>query len=283
MDLCDRKTLRPLLDRHGFRFSKSKGQNFLTDRRILKAIAAASEADQTCGVLEIGPGAGSLTAELAARAGKVAAVELDRDLLPVLAESVGGLPNVEIVAGDALKLDLAALAREKFGALTPLVCANLPYNITTPILEKLIETPRYQTLTVLLQKEVARRLSAPQGSGEAGAFSLYLQYHMEARTLFDVPRDRFYPAPKVDSALLRCIRRERPPVETDDPAFFFRVVRGGFLLRRKTLANSLSAALPEYSREALREAIRACGLPETVRGERLTLSDFAALAKTLKR
>ena len=301
MDLWNYQSLRSLLDRHGFRFSKSKGQNFLLDRRILEQIAAASEADRGCGVLEIGPGAGSLTIELAARAGKVAAVELDRDLLPVLAESVGTLSNVEIIPGDALKLDLASLAWEKFGAppaeeqsgnftphvqepsgaLTPIVCANLPYNITTPILEKLIETPCYRTITVLLQKEVARRLSAPPGSGEAGAFSLWLQYHMETRTLFDVPRTCFHPVPNVDSALLRCVRRKHPPVEAADEAFFFRLIRGAFLLRRKTLVNSLSAAFPEFSREFIREAVRACALPENVRGERLTFPEFAALARVL--
>ena len=281
MDLCEWKSLQGLLARHGFHFSKSRGQNFLLDRPILERIAAASEADRACGVLEIGPGAGSLTEELAARAGKVVAVELDRALLPVLAETVGQLPNVEIVPGDVLKLDLSALAEERYNGLTPIVCANLPYNITTPVLEKLVETPCYVSITVLLQKEVARRLSAPPGSGEAGAFSLWLQYHMETRTLFDVPRTCFHPVPNVDSALLRCVRRKHPPVEAADEAFFFRLIRGAFLLRRKTLVNSLSAAFPEFSREFIREAVRACALPENVRGERLTFPEFAALARVL--
>ena len=278
-NLCDIHTLRPLLERHGFRFSKSMGQNFLIDDTIPPRIAAASEADRSRGVLEIGPGAGVLTVELAKRAGRVVSVELDRSLLPVLRETLAPCPNAEVVEGDALKLDLAALAAEKFDGLTPVVCANLPYNITTPILTRLIDTPCFLTVTVLLQKEVARRLSAPPGSPDGGAFSLYLHYHMEAEYLFDVPRDRFLPAPRVDSAVLRCVRRDRPAVETADEAFFFRVVRGGFLLRRKTLANSLSAA--GFPKEAVRAAMERCGLPDRVRGEALTLEQYADLARNL--
>ena len=283
MNLCDEKTIRELLGRHGFRFSKSLGQNFLIDPQIPADIAAASGADETCGVLEIGPGIGPLTAELAQRAGKVVSVELDRSLLPVLAETLAPYPNVEVVSGDVLKLDLSALAAEKFAGLTPMVCANLPYNITTPVLTKLIEAPCFQTFTVLIQKEVAQRLAAPQGSGDGGAFSLFLQYHMEPELLFEVPREKFLPSPKVTSAVLRCVRRDRPPVETADETFFFRVVRGAFLLRRKTLANSLSAALPGISKETAQAAITRCGLPADIRGERLTLEDFAALTAALGR
>lgn len=281
MNLCDRETLRALLGRHGFHFSKSMGQNFLIDPAVPAAISAASQADRTCGVLEIGPGVGCLTAELAQRAGKVVSVELDKKLLPVLAETMEPYDNVEIVSGDALKLDLAALAAEKFAGLRPLVCANLPYNITTPVLTKLVETPCFESLTVLLQKEVARRLAARQGSSEVGAFTLWLQYHMETEILFDVPAGKFLPAPKVDSAVLRCVRRETPAAAVEDEAFFFRVIRGAFLLRRKTLANSLAAALPEAGREAIQAAIERCGLPPAVRGEKLTLEDFAALAAEL--
>ncbi len=283
MNLCDRETLRALLGRHGFHFSKSMGQNFLIDPQVPADIAAASQADGSCGVLEIGPGVGCLTAELAQRAGKVVSVELDRKLLPVLAETMEGFSNVEIVPGDVMKLDLAALAAEKFAGLRPVVCANLPYNITTPVLTKLVEAGCFESVTVLLQKEVACRLAAPQGSSEGGAFTLWLQYYMEAEALFSVPAAKFYPAPKVDSAVLRCVRRERPAVEAGDEAFFFRVVRGAFLLRRKTLANSLSAALPELGREAVQDAINVCGLPAAVRGEKLTLEDFARLAGELKK
>ncbi|MBQ9331049.1 MAG: ribosomal RNA small subunit methyltransferase A, partial [Oscillibacter sp.] len=235
MELCDMGTIRSLLERHGFRFSKSMGQNFLIDPEVPRRIAAASQADAGCGVLEIGPGIGPLTAELARRAGRVVSVELDRSLLPVLAETMAPYPNVEIVAGDAMKLDLAALAAEKLAGLTPIVCANLPYNITTPLLTRFIETPCFQTVTVLIQKEVAQRLAAPQGSAEGGSFSLFLQYHMEAEVLFDVPREKFLPAPKVTSAVLRCVRRPSPAVAVEDEGWFFRVMRGAFLLRRKTL------------------------------------------------
>ena len=283
MNLCDYNTIRELLGRHGFHFSKSMGQNFLIDPEVPYNIAAASQADETCGVLEIGPGIGPLTKELAQRAGKVVSVELDKSLLPVLAETMASYSNVEIVPGDAMKLDLGALAAEKFQGLRPIVCANLPYNITTPVLTKLIETPCFETITVLIQKEVAQRLSAAQGSSDGGSFSLFLQYYMETEYLFDVPREKFLPAPKVTSAVLRCIRRKKPAVDVDDEEFFFKVVRGAFLLRRKTLPNSLAAALPPFSKESIIAAMAECGLPETVRGERLTLQDFANLSKTLKK
>ena len=283
MNLCDYNTIRDLLARHGFHFSKSMGQNFLIDPEVPRRIAEASGADAGCGVLEIGPGIGPLTAELAQRAGKVVAVELDRALLPVLAETMAPYPNVEIVPGDVLKLDLAALAAEKFSGLTPLVCANLPYNITSPVLESLVETPCFTAFTVMIQREVARRLCAPQGSSDGSSFSLFLQYHMEVEPLFDVPPEKFLPSPTVTSAVIRCVRRERPAVDVEDEAFFFKVLRGGFLLRRKTLANSLSAALPNLPKETIQRVIAQVGLPADVRGERLRLEEFAALAAALER
>ena len=282
MNLCDYSTIRDLLARHGFHFSKSMGQNFLIDPEVPRRIAEASGADGSCGVVEIGPGIGPLTAELARRAGKVAAVELDQKLLPVLSETMAPYPNVEIVPGDVLKLDLAALVGEKFPGLTPMVCANLPYNITSPVLEKLVETPCLTSFTVMIQREVARRLCAPQGSSDGGSFSLFLQYHMEAELLFDVPPEKFLPAPKVTSSVIRCVRRERPAVAVENEAFFFKVMRGAFLLRRKTLANSLSAALPEFFKEDIQRAMAGCGLPADIRGEKLTLADFAALSAALE-
>ena len=281
MNLCDLGTIQNLLGRHGFHFSKSMGQNFLIDPQIPANIAASSEADRSCGVLEIGPGIGPLTAELAQIAGKVVSIELDKSLLPVLAETMAPYENVEIVPGDAMKLDLQAIVEEKFGGLTPIVCANLPYNITTPVLTKLIETPCFESITVLIQKEVAQRLAAPQGSSDGGSFSLFLQYYMEPEYLFEVPREKFIPAPKVTSAVLRCVRRPKPAVEVEDEAFFFKVIHGAFLLRRKTLANSLAAALP-YSKEQVLAAMAEAGLPENVRGEKLTLQNFADLARALK-
>ena len=283
MNLCDYNTIRDLLARHGFHFSKSMGQNFLIDPEVPRRIAEASGADAGCGVLEIGPGIGPLTAELAQRAGKVVAVELDRALLPVLAETMAPYPNVEVVPGDVLKLDLTAIAAEKFQGLTPIVCANLPYNVATWYLEKLVESPCFTAFTVMIQREVARRLCAPQGSSEGGSFSLFLQYYMKPELLFDVPPEKFLPAPKVTSAVIRCVRRERPAVDVADESFFFKVMRGGFLLRRKTLANSLSAALPGIPKESIQQAIADMGLPAAVRGEQLTLEDFAALSAALGR
>ena len=233
MNLCNITTIKTLMQAHNISFRKEYGQNFLIDPEIPYNIAAASQADETCGVLEIGPGIGPLTSELAKRAGKVVSIELDQSLLPVLAETMAPFPNVEIVPGDAMKLDLNALIEEKFQGLRPIVCANLPYNITTPILEKLIQTPAIETVTVLIQKEVAQRLSVAQGDSDGGSFSLFLQYYMDTEYLFDVPREKFLPAPKVTSAVLRCVRREKPAVDVEDEEFFFKVMRGGFLLRRK--------------------------------------------------
>ena len=281
MDLCNRNDIQALLLRHGFRFSKSMGQNFLIADWVPRNTAEASGADKNSGVLEVGPGIGPLTRELCQRAGKVVSVELDHRLYPVLAETLSEYDNFTLVEGDILKQDLSALVAEHFAGLRPILCANLPYNITTPVLTKFVETPAIETVTVLIQKEVAQRLAAPQGSADGGAFSLYLQYYMETSYLFDVPREKFLPAPKVTSAVLRCVRREKPPVEVADEAFFFKVIKGAFLLRRKTLANSLSAALPGMDKAAIAAAIAACGLPAAVRGEALTLADFAALSGTL--
>ena len=282
VNLCNYDEIRNLLSRHGFHFSKSLGQNFLIDPSVPMNIAEASGADETCGVLEIGPGIGPLTAELAKRAAKVVAVELDKSLYPVLAETMADYPNVEIVPGDAMRLDLEALAAEKFPGLTPIVCANLPYNITTPILTKLSEAECFRSITVMIQKEVAQRVCAAPGTPECGAFSLLMQYRMETNLLFDVPRECFLPSPKVTSAVIHCVRRPAPAVEVEDEKFFLRCIQGAFLLRRKTLVNSLAAAFPQMEKERIRDAIVRCGLPETVRGEKLGLPELAELARYLQ-
>ena len=283
MNLCDYNTIRDLLARHGFHFSKSMGQNFLIDPEVPRRIAEASGADAGCGVLEIGPGIGPLTAELAQRAGKVVAVELDRALLPVLAETMAPYPNVEVVPGDVLKLDLTAIAAEKFQGLTPIVCANLPYNVTSPILEKLVESPCFTAFTVMIQREVARRLCAPQGSSEGGSFSLFLQYYMKPELLFDVPPEKFLPAPKVTSTVIRMTIREKPPAVVEDPDLFFQVVRAAFAQRRKTLVNCLYPLLEKsVEKQTLSGLLHACNLTETIRGERLTFADFAQLTGKLK-
>ena len=282
LNLCDINEIKPLLARHGFHFSKSLGQNFLIESWVPRDIAEASGAGAGTGVLEIGPGIGPLTTELARRADRVAAVELDRDLLPILAETLAPFPNAAVIPGDVMKLDLAALVSEHFGGLTPMVCANLPYNITTPVLTLLLECGLFSAVTVMIQKEVAQRICAQPGSKDYGAFSVYCQYYTAPELLFEVPPDCFIPAPKVTSAVVRMVPRPAP-AEVDDPDHFFRVVKAAFALRRKTLLNSLSANLGgQYTKETLSQAIAACGLPADVRGERLSIPQFAQLSRCLR-
>lgn len=283
MDLCNINDIKALLARHGFRFSKSMGQNFLIEGWVPRDIAEASGAAPGCGVLEVGPGIGPLTQELSRRAGRVVSVELDRSLLPILSETMAGRENVEIVPGDILKTDLAALTAEKFPGLTPLACANLPYNITSPAITALIQAGVFAAITVMIQREVALRICARPGTPDYGAFSVFCQYHTAPELLFEVPPSCFIPAPKVTSAVLRMTPRPAP-AEVDDEAHFFRVVRAAFAQRRKTLANSLSASLGgSCGKQAVARAIEACGLPAAVRGERLSISEFAALSRALRR
>ena len=279
MDLCDRNDIQALLARHGFHFAKALGQNFLIRGDVAEDIAAAG-CVPGCGVLEVGPGIGALTVQLARRAEKVVSVELDKRLPPVLAETMADYDNFTLIEGDVMALDLAAVMAEKFPGLPAVLCANLPYNITTPVLTALVDIPAIESITVLIQKEAAQRLTSAKGSAD-GAFPLRLQYEMETECLFDVPPEKFLPAPKVTSTVLRCVRRKEPPVAVRDEAFFFRVIKGAFLLRRKTLSNSLSAALPGWDKAAIADAIAACGLPASVRGEALTLTEFAALTDAL--
>lgn len=283
MNLCDRKDIRALLGRHGFHFSKAMGQNFLIDAAVPQAIAEHCGADESCGVLEIGPGIGCLTEQLARRAGRVVSVEVDRRLLPVLEETLSGYENVSIVNGDIMKLDIPALVDTQFAGLTPLVCANLPYNITTPVLSALIDSGRFAQLTVMIQKEVAQRICAAPGTADYGAFSLYMQFYTQPELLFDVPPDCFTPRPKVTSAVLRCTVRRQPAVDVADVPFFFQVIRSAFALRRKTLLNALSAAFGNHLRkDELSVLLTACGFSPTVRGEALGLAEFARLAAHLQ-
>ena len=280
MDLCNRNDIQALLQRHGFHFSKAMGQNFLIEGWVPRDIAAASGADEHTGVLEIGPGIGPLTRELARRAGKVVSVELDRRLWPVLEETMAGYENFTLVQGDVMQQDLAALVREHFGGLRPILCANLPYNITTPILTKCVESRCFDSLTVLIQKEVAKRICARAGTAEYGAFTVLMQYYTAPELLFTVPPSCFLPAPKVTSAVIHCPVRKAPPVEVVSEAALWRTVKAAFALRRKTLVNSLQTGY-QLPKEQLAEIVTACGLPAAVRGERLTLQDFAALTSAL--
>jgi len=220
MNLTNINDIKALLGRHGFHFSKSMGQNFLIESWVPHDIAEAAGLDDNCGVMEIGPGIGPLTQQLAMRAKKVASIELDRDLLPILGETMAPYSNVEIVPGDAMKLDFNALVSEKFAGLNVKACANLPYNITTPIITKMLESKCFSTITVMIQREVAKRICAKPGDPDCGAFSLFCQYHAECELLFEVPPECFIPAPKVTSAVIRLTPRTVPPVDIDEKAFF---------------------------------------------------------------
>lgn len=279
--LTDMGYIRSLLERHGFRFSKKLGQNFLINPSVCPRMAEACGCTPETGVLEIGPGFGVLTRELSLRAGKVVAIELDDRLLPVLAETLAGRDNVEIVSGDCMKLNLVELLRDRFGDRPVAVCANLPYYITSPILMNLLESRLPVTgITVMVQKEAAQRLCARPGTREAGAVTLAVQYYAQAETLFSVSRGSFMPAPNVDSAVIRLTVRREPPCAVRDEKQLFRLIRAGFGQRRKTLPNSLSAA--GFSREAILAALVASEISPTARAEELTLEQFAALSDHLQ-
>lgn len=281
MDVCNIEQIKALLGRHGFHFSKSMGQNFLIQSWVPEDIAAASQAGSSHCVLEIGPGIGPLTRQLSDRAGKVVAVELDRSLLPILAETLEGRDNVEVISGDIMKLDIPGLVREHFCGLIPAACANLPYNITTPVITSLIQANCFESITVMIQREVALRICASPGTSDYGAFSVFCQFYTKPELLFDVPNTCFIPAPKVISSVLRMTPGLKP-TDVKDEAFFFRVVRASFAQRRKTLHNSLSSSLGQpFTREMIAAAIAACGLSPDIRGERLGIAEFAALSNAL--
>lgn len=280
MNLCDRNDIQNLLARHGFRFAKSLGQNFLIEDWVPRDITEACIADKQTGVLEIGPGIGPLTQQLARRAAKVVSVELDRRLYPILAETMADFDNFTLVPGDIMKCDLKALVAEHFDGLRPILCANLPYQITTPVLTACVESGCFDSLTVLIQKEVAQRICAKPGTADYGAFTLLMQYYTEPELLFTVPNTCFLPAPKVTSAVIHCPVRKAPPVEVVSEAALWRTVRAGFALRRKTLVNSLQTGW-NLPKEQLMQILTDCGLRPDIRGERLSLEDYARLANAL--
>lgn len=278
MDLCNIHDVKALLARHGFHFSKSLGQNFLIESWVPREIAAASRADRGCAVLEIGPGVGPLTRELSLRAGKVVALELDKALQPILQETLARCENTEVIFGDITRTDVSRLVSEQMRGYTPIVCANLPYNITTPVITQLLGSGCFASVTVMIQKEVARRICAAPGTPDYGAFSLLCQYHAKCDLLFEVPKECFLPAPKVTSAVVRLERLEQPAVAVHDEALLFRVIRAAFAQRRKTLSNALSAGFQALSKDQITSCIQGCGLEPGIRGERLSLMEFAALA-----
>ena len=279
MGLCDIHVIKEVLSRHGFHFSKSLGQNFLTAQWVPERIAAECGVDKNSCALEVGPGMGCLTNELSKQAEKVVAIELDRALFPVLEETLADCPNVEVVHGDVLKTDLSAICKEKFGDKKVYACANLPYYITTPTISALLDSKMFSGITVMVQKEVAKRICAKDGSSDYSAFSIYVQYYADAKILFDVPAGCFVPQPKVDSAVIRLNPLEQPSVAVKNEKLFFAIVRAAFNQRRKTLVNAISPAFGGKLEKAdILSLMKTCNLDERIRGEKLTLEEYAALA-----
>lgn len=283
MRLTDINEIKSLMERHGVRFSKSMGQNFLCAAWVPEEIAESSGADTNTGVLEVGAGVGCLTKELSRMAKRVVCVELDESLRPVLGETLAECDNTEIVYADIMKTDIPKLVREKFSDCERvIVCANLPYNITSPVLTAFVQAGVFDSITVMIQKEVAKRICAKEGTPDYGAFSVFMQWHTSPKLLFDVSPGCFIPAPKVTSAVVHMDVREQPPVYVKDEHFMHSLVRAAFNQRRKTLCNALANGLgSRLSRERIISAMTQCGLDERVRGEALSLEQFAGLANAL--
>ena len=281
INVCDIQVMKPLLNAHGFHFSKAKGQNFLIASWVPQQIAEDAGVDDTAGVLEIGPGIGPLTQQLCLRARKVCAVEVDTRLEPILEQTVGEFENLEILWGDVLKQDIPALVQQKFGGLRPMACANLPYYITSPILTALLEAECFNSVTVMVQKEVAQRIAAAPGSADYSAFTVFCQYYAEPELLFDVPAGCFMPAPKVTSAVITLRTRSEKPWDILEEDVFFRTVRASFAMRRKKLSNGLASGFPELGKSGAAEVIEKAGFDANVRGETLSIPEFARIANEI--
>lgn len=280
MKLTNPSELKRVIEKHGFSFSKSLGQNFLIDEGVLDKIITAAEITKETGALEIGPGAGTLTRALAEHSAKTVAVEIDKALRPLLSDTLTGLDNAHIVWGDILKVDIAALLREEFGAMPVAVVANLPYYITTPILMKFLEErQKVQSLTVMVQKEVADRMTAEPGGKEYGALSVAVQYYTVPQAVCKAEPHCFMPQPKVASTVLHLAVREKPPVLLSDEKMFFAVVKAAFGKRRKTLLNALSSDCAlGLDKGQLAEVLQQVGIDLQIRGERLSMDEFALIA-----
>lgn len=286
MHIADKTVTRAILERHGFTFKKSFGQNFLTDTNILQKIVDTAEIDKTVNVIEIGPGIGALTEFLAENAAEVMTFEIDDRLVPILADTLRDFDNIKVVNEDILKSDLQTCIKEFANPDLPIkVVANLPYYITTPILMHLIESKiPFAEFVVMMQKEVADRISAQPNTKAYGSLSIAVQYYMTAKVAFIVPRTVFVPAPNVDSAILKMTRREQPLVQVQDEDFFFRVGKAAFVHRRKTLWNNLTSHFgkSEEVKVKLEQALEAADIKPSIRGEALTITDFARLADALR-
>lgn len=282
LELTDMQIIRSLAKRHDFSFSKGLGQNFLIDPEVCPAIAEYGIPSPECGVLEIGTGFGVLTQQLALKSEQVVAVELDRRLKPVLAETLADFSNIRIVWQDIMKVDLREFIAEQFGAREVAVCANLPYYITSPILMHLLESDvKLKSITVMVQKEAAERLCAEIGSRNAGAVTAAVQLRGAAEQLFEVPRNAFFPSPKVDSAVIRITPYEKPVCSPEQLGKVLRVVKAGFAQRRKTAVNALSSGL-SLPKEQVAAALSACGQSETVRFEQLDTETLLRLTEALE-
>ena len=286
MRIADYSVTKAVLERHGFTFKKSFGQNFLTDTNILQKIVDTAEIDDQVNVIEIGPGIGALTEFLAERAAEVMAFEIDHRLVPILADTLCDFDNVTVVNEDILKVELAQYIQNFKNPDLPIkVVANLPYYITTPILMHLIESGiPFSEFVVMMQREVADRISAQPNTKAYGSLSIAVQYYMTAKVAFIVPRTVFVPAPNVDSAILKMVRRPEPAVAVEDEKFFFKVSKASFIHRRKTLWNNLTGYFgkTEEVKDKLTRALDQAGLSPSVRGEALGLEEFASLADALK-
>ena len=282
-NLSDISVIKSVLSRHGFTFSKALGQNFIINPGVCPRIAEEGGAGEGVGVLEIGAGIGVLTAELAKRASKVVCVELDTRLLPVLDETLGEFDNVKIINGDILKVDLHRILEDEFGNMPVVVCANLPYYITSPVIMRLLESRlKIDSVTVMVQKEAAVRLCADVGSRDSGAVTVAVNYYAEAQKLFDVSRGSFMPSPNVDSAVIRLDILKNTPIEVSDEKFFFSMVKAAFSQRRKTASNGISAGMG-ISKPTVIEAIEAADLSPIVRAEALTMEQLGRLCEELKK
>ena len=281
MELTSMKTIRELMERHQVRFTKSLGQNFIVNPGVCPHIVQEGGIEPDTCVLEIGAGVGVLTRELARAAAKVVCVELDKGLFPILHETLGEFDNVKLVHGDILKIDLAELLAREFAGRDVVVCANLPYYITSPVIMRLLEEKLpIRQITVMVQKEAAQRLCAAMPSREAGAVTAAVRYYGEPRVLFSVSRGSFLPAPNVDSAVIGLYRHPEPPVSVKDEAMLFRVIRGAFAQRRKTLLNCLSSAF-SADKARVAQALDAADIPPAARAEQLSLAEFARIADAM--
>ena len=279
--LSDIGTIKRILTKYGFNFSKALGQNFLINPSVCPKMAESCGIEENTGVLEVGPGIGVLTCELAQRAQKVVAIELDKRLLPVLNETLSEFENVKIINNDVMQMDLKKLLSEEFFGMNVVVCANLPYYITSPILMKLLEERlNLKAITVMVQKEAAQRICAEVGSRASGAVTVSVNYYAEPEMLFSVSAGSFMPAPKVDSAVLRLNILKEPPVKVDDEKKFFKVVKAAFSQRRKTLSNSLASGL-SLPKAEVNAILDNSSVPLNARAEQLKLEDFANIANNL--